>query len=253
MIRIPIHQGVQEDVVGSFVFELHLGNPCWKRQTSLTYPPWNQEFAPENGWFEYDRFLFSDSAQFQVQFAVSVSGSVLKKNGSCSTPPLSKLLLPAGLEPSHYRLVEAKLPVMVFIEGGGFLVPWVHVKRTDSGCGYCSSFFSLQSCFLLGPHLFGINLIQKFSPSLLLFTSRTFSTTTYSGSQRLHRAKLCFKGAFDFPGPDFEDQYLTVSVLPEEDVGLCMESANCFLPVGGRALEESAPTAIQAPNSPQND
>jgi len=30
--------------------------------------------------------------------------------------------LPAGLEPSYYRLVEAKLPVMVFIEGGGFLV-----------------------------------------------------------------------------------------------------------------------------------
>ena len=59
-----------------------------------------------------------------------------KKTGSCSTPSSRKLLLPAGLEPSYYRLVEAKLPVMVFIEGGGFLVPWVHVKRVGCKRGY---------------------------------------------------------------------------------------------------------------------
>ena len=66
-----------------------------------------------------------------------VSGSVPQKNGVVfKGPPLRKLLLPAGLEPSYYRLVEAKLPVMVFIEGGGFLVPWVHVKGVGCKRGY---------------------------------------------------------------------------------------------------------------------
>ena len=47
-------------------------------------------------------------------------------------------------------------------------------------------------CVLLGPHLFGINLIQKLSPSLLLFTSSTFSTTTYFRSQKTSPGKTLF-------------------------------------------------------------
>lgn len=79
------------------------------------------------GWMAYFQVLIL-LRQFQ--------GVYPKKTGSCSTPPLRKLLLPAGLEPSSYRLVEAKLPVMVFIEGGGFLVPWVHVKGVGCKRGY---------------------------------------------------------------------------------------------------------------------
>ena len=35
------------------------------------YPPWNSQLATENGWLEYDRFLFGAMAHFQGALAVS--------------------------------------------------------------------------------------------------------------------------------------------------------------------------------------
>lgn len=105
-------------------------------------------------------------------------------------------------------------------------------------------------CVLLGPHLFGINLIQKLSPSLLLFTSSTFSTTTYFRSQRLHPAKRCFKGAFDFPGqncfPAAAGQNAEFLLVPKKNSLLILLGLdNCYFQRQNRLLANS-PRFIRA-------
>ena len=59
-----------------FFFESakHQQKQLWGKKI---YPPWNWQFAPENGWLEYDRFLLGQKVYFQGASQLLVSGSGL--------------------------------------------------------------------------------------------------------------------------------------------------------------------------------